>query len=120
IRSPNDLRNDVLWVSNLSALDEKTKTHPNLRSGYYFRVLLSEIAHDMGTQCSRDGQMSPEDAQKRSVVMTRTMTVAARADGWDVAELGPLRVQETLLMNDITEMLPAAPAPDARFKEHLT
>jgi hypothetical protein len=119
IRSPNDLRNDVLWVSNLSVFEEKIKHHPNLRSGYYFRILLSEMAHDMGIQSSRDGQMAPDDALKMATIMTRAMTIAARAYDWDIAELGPLRVQEAFLMKDIAKMLPAPPPPDARFRDDL-
>src|SRR5690606_3349426 len=95
------------------------KSYPNLRSGYYFRILLSEMAHDMGIQSSRDGQMAPEDALKMSIIMTRAMTIAARAYGWDVAELGPLRVQEPYLMKDITKMLPTPPSLDPRFRDDL-
>jgi len=120
IRSPNDLRNDVLWISNLSVFEEKVRHHPTLRSGFYFRIGLTEIAQDMGIQTSRDGQMDPEDALKLATLMTRTMTIAARAYGWDVSELGPLRVQEPFLMKDIHKMLSAAPVPDARFREDLT
>jgi len=119
VRSPNDLRNDVIWVSNLSAFEEKIQTHPTLRSGYYFRVMLADIAHDMGIQSTRDGQMHPDDAVKVATIMTRTMTIAARAYGWDVAELGPLRVQESFLMKDIAKMLPMPPAPDPRFRDDL-
>jgi len=119
IRSANDLRNDVLWVSNLSVFEERVRHHPTLRSGFYFRVGLTEIAHDLGLQSSRDGQMSPEDALKLATIMTRTMTIAARAYGWDVSELGPLRVQEPFLMKDIGKMLSTPPAPDARFRDDL-
>lgn len=120
IRSPNDLRNDVLWVSNLSAFEDRIRQHPNLRSAYYLRIALTEIAHDLGVQCTREGQMAPDDAQRLSILMTRTMTIAARAYGWDVAELGPLMVQESFLMKDIMQRLPAAPAPDARFRDQFT
>lgn len=119
IRSPNDLRNDVLWVSNLSVFEEKIKSHPNLRSGYYFRVLLAEIAHDLGLQSSRDGHMRAEDALAVANYMTRAMTIAARVYGWDVAELGPLKVSESLLMKDIAKGLPTSPAPDPRFRDDL-
>jgi len=119
IRSPNDLRNDVLWVSNLSVFEERVRHHPTLRSGYYFRTGLSEIAYDLGIQSSRDGQMSPNDAMKLATIMTRTMTMAARAYAWDVAELGPMRVQEPFLASDIEKMLNTAPAPDARFRDDL-
>jgi len=88
IRSPNDLRNDVIWVSNLSAFEERARHHPTLRSGFYFRIGLTEIAYDLGIQASRDGQMSPEDALRLATLMTRTMTMAARAYAWDVAEQG--------------------------------
>lgn len=120
IRSSNDLRNDALWISNLSVFEEKIKYHPNLRSGYYFRVLLSEIAHDMGIFATRDGQMAPEDAVKIAAILTRTMTIAARAYGWDVAEAGPLRVQEMFLMKDIAKMLPLPPRADSRIRDDLT
>lgn len=119
VRSTNDLRNDALWVSNLPVFEEKVKNHPTLRSGYYFRVLLAEIAHDLGIPSTRDGQMAPDDAMRLATLMTRTMTIAARAYGWDVAELGPLRVQEAFLMRDIAKMLPHAPVPDPRFREDL-
>jgi len=119
IRSPNDLRNDVLWVSNLSVFEEKVKHHPTLRSGYYFKVMLAEIAHDLGIQSSHDGQMAPHDAMKLASIMTYTMTIAARAYGWDVAELGPLRVQEPLLLRDIAKMLALPPAADPRFRDDL-
>ena len=119
IRSSNDLRNDALWVSNLSVFEEKTLHHPTLRNNYYFRVLLSEIANDLGIQSSRDGQMMLDDALDLSTVMTRTMTIAARAYGWDVAEMGPLRVSEPYLMNDIAKMLTLAPEPDGRFRDDL-
>ena len=46
IRSPNDLRNDALWVSNLSTTEERTRSHPTLRNSYYFRVLISENPHE--------------------------------------------------------------------------
>lgn len=119
IRSPNDLRNDALWVSNLSTTEERTRSHPTLRNSYYFRVLLSEIANDMGIQSSREGQMSLDDALKISTIMTRTMTIAARAYGWDVSEMGPLRVSEQYLMRDIVKMLPSSPTPDARYRDDL-
>lgn len=120
IRSANDLRNDVVWVSNLYASNEKVRAHPTLRSGFYFRIPLAELAHDIGIQSASDSQMSPDDALQLSVMMTRTMTIAARAYGWDVAESGPLRVQEAFLMNDIKKMLPAAPEADARFRDSIT
>lgn len=120
IRSPNDLRNDVLWIANVWATEERVKDHPNLRNGYYFRLFLAEIAQDMGIQASGDGQMAPADAMKLSIIMTRTMTIAARAYGWDVAEMGPLRVQEPFLMKDIAKVLTGPPIPDARFREDLT
>lgn len=119
VRSPNDLRNDVLWVSNLSVFEDRVRCHPNLRSGYYFRILLAEIAHDMGIQSSHDAQMAPEDALKLSLYMTRTMTIAARAYGWDVAELGPLRVREPFLMGDIAKMLPSPPLADPMIRDDL-
>ena len=115
--SPNDLRNDVIWVSNLSIFEDKIKSHPTLRSGYYFRVLLAEIAHDMGIQSSRDGQMLPDDAVNVATILTRGMTIAARVYGWDVAELGPLRVLEPFLLKDIAKMLPLP--PDSRFRDDI-
>lgn len=119
IRSPNDLRNDVLWVSNASVFEEKAQNYPNLRSGYYFRILLSEMAHDLGIAAPRDAQMGPDDASRMAIIMTRAMTIAARAYGWDIDELGPLRVQESFLMKDIAKMLPAAPTPDSRVRDDL-
>src|SRR5690625_2280981 len=109
IRSANDLRNDVLWISNVSAFTDRIQNYPNLRNNYYFRVSLSEIAQDMGISTSGDGEMAPDDAMRLAVIATRTMTIAARAYGWDVTESGPLRVQESYLMRDVSKALTPAP-----------
>src|SRR3546814_10709060 len=62
VRSANDLRNDVLWISNLSPLEPITHVYPNLRSDFYFRRKISELGHDLGIQSSSTGQIDPDDA----------------------------------------------------------
>lgn len=119
IRSPNDLRNDALWVSNAPAYEQRVRSHPTLRSSYYFRTTLPGLFSDVGIQCSRDGQTMPEDAERMATFFTRTMTIAARAYGWDIAEDGPLRVREDMLYRDIAKMLPQAPQPDADSRTEL-
>lgn len=119
IRSPNDLRNDALWIGNVWATEDRIKDHPNLRSGYYFRVFLNDIAQDLGIQSSSDSQMAAEDAMTMATIMTRTMTIAARLYGWDTSQSGPHMIQEPFLMRDIARSLPSPHAPDARFRDDL-
>ena len=118
IRSLNDLKNDVLWVSNLSIHDDKIKHHPSVRSGWFFRLTLNEMAQDIGIQSSLDGQMEPDDAQRISNIATRALTIAALAYGWSAKE-GVGALQELLLHSDIQKGLPRPPIPDARWRDSL-
>lgn len=119
IRSLNDLRNDVIWISNVSIFEDRIKSHPVVRSSYFFKLALNEIAQDVGIQSSYDGQMQPEDAKRITMLATRALTIAARAYGWAGAGEGVGVMQSALLNADIRRELPRAPTPDARWRESL-
>src|SRR3546814_19001803 len=55
-----------------------------------------------------------------STFLTRTMTIAARAYGWDVSEMGPMRVTEPYLERDIAKMQSAPPKPDSRIDSTIS
>src|SRR3546814_11362913 len=55
-----------------------------------------------------------------STFLTRTMTIAARAYGWDVSEMGPMRVTEPYLERDIAKMQSAPPRPDSRIESTIS
>src|SRR3546814_20740509 len=80
------------------------------------RRKISDIGHDLGIQSSSTGQIDPDDAMLLSTFLTRTMTIAARAYGWDVSEMGPMRVTEPYLERDIAKMQSAPPKPDSRIE----
>lgn len=109
IRGPSQLRNDMLWVSNLSALEPVTHLFPNLRSDYYFRRKPADIAKDVAIADPNIAAPTAAvaGARRLSNMFTRVMTIAARAYGWDVYEMGPLRVREPYLFRDIGAGLPS-------------
>lgn len=119
IRSLNDLRNDVIWLSNLPVFEERIKKHPVVRSQFFLKISLSEIAQDIGIQASYDGQMQPEDAQRVSEVLTRSFTVAAKAYGWATENERALMTQELYFSSSIRKFLPQSPVPDARSRDEL-
>src|SRR3546814_9188705 len=83
------------------------------------RRKISDIGHDLGIQSSSTGQIDPDDAMLLSTFLTRTMTIAARAYGWDVSEMGPMRVTEPYLERDIAKMQSAPPKPDSRIESTI-
>lgn len=119
IRSLNDLRNDALWISNVSMFHDQVKNHPVIRGDYFFKISINEMAQDIGVQSSFDGQMQPEDAQRLATITTRALTIAARAYGWSAASQGVGVMQEVYLSADIRKQLPRAPIPDARWRDSL-
>lgn len=121
IEGPSQLRNDFLWVSNVSALEPVTHLYPNLRNNFYFRRRPAEIAADIGVidPAQAGGEQGAQQAAMLSCVFTRVMTIAARAYGWDVFEMGPLRVREPYLMRDIGSTLPDDPEVDESLERAL-
>jgi hypothetical protein len=111
IRCANDLRSDVLWISNLNSIEAfpALSVIPNLRASNYLSFTLADIAHDLGIDITREGQIDHTDAMKLAGVLTRAMTIATRAYGWDAPELGPLRIQDLYLSLDIARALPTPP-----------
>lgn len=121
IDGPSQLRNDLLWVSNVSALDPVTHLYPNLRSDAYFKRKGLEICQDIGLISPELASASERttSASQLSTVFTRVMTCAARAYGWDVFEMGPLRATQPYLMRDIAAGLPDDPQIDDGFSRVL-
>lgn len=119
IRSTNDLRNDVLWISNTSLFNKKLQSHPVVRSDYYFKLALIEIAQDIGVQCSSHGFMQSKDAQLIATIATRVLTIAARAYGWANARQGVGVMQDTLLCGDIRKSLDRPQIPESNLQEGL-
>lgn len=120
IRSLNDVRNDILWLSNLSIFEDKIKNHPVVRSQIYLKIALSDIAQDIGIQCSQDGQMQINEAQRMAEILTRVMTVATRAYGWASEDQRAKMTEDLYLSSSLAKCLPQSPIPDARSREELS
>ena len=122
IRCANDLRSDVLWISNLESIEEfeSLLASPNLRASNYLSFTLVDIARDLGIEIGREGQMDSTDAVTLATLLTRAMTIAARAYGWDVSEQVPLRIREAALSLDVIKSL-ARPTPiPSEYRDELT
>lgn len=119
IRSINDLRNDVIWISNLSIYEQRIKNHPAVRNSFFFKIGLNEIVQDIGIQSSYDGQMQPEDAQKLAEIFTRALTIAARSYNWASKEERVRMTDEIIFSSSLRKALPASPVPDARWRDSL-
>ncbi|WP_147407128.1 hypothetical protein [Neopusillimonas maritima] len=123
IEGPSQLRNDILWLSNLPALEPLTHLYPNLRSRVYLNRRPEDICRDLAITNPLEPAPGIEEtancAARLSSVFTRVTTIAARAYGWDVYEMGPLRVREPLLMRDIEASLPTIASVEPELQRAL-
>lgn len=102
----SDLRNNVVWVTNLDfgAYSTFAKSLTNVRRSDYFRAPVSQMAADLGFQCS--GAHAQEAAKKLSDVASRVINMAARC--YKVDNMAAV-LRSNTLYEDLRSVLPRSP-----------
>lgn len=110
-RSVNDLRTDMVWVANVPDRDI-SRSHPGLRASDYFGAGLPDIAYDLGLAYSRGYPLAAQEGVAIATIMSRAMTVAAKAYGWD-ADAGAPDFSGETLAEEITATIQRQDSPKA-------